>query len=244
MKYQYFYQNKDNQNLSDWIVAKDRSDAYAQLKKRGIKPYRLLGRNPVAWKRWTAIAVLASCLTVSILYIAITLQHTKSGSVAIPRHQIYGDPAIVQNGIKTDWSACNLMPGEKFISRYAQPGLFVKSPSPQMAKTIENDVRLCLSRKLESDGKELTEYVQLKMIVESIKTEIRTYLKKGGTLNTYLHRLIDRQQQELAYYNAALQEISEARMKLNPEDLYDFWAKKNSELRAIGLPMIKYPGEK
>ena len=36
MKYHYFYQSKKNENLDGWIVAKNRDDAYAQLKKQGI----------------------------------------------------------------------------------------------------------------------------------------------------------------------------------------------------------------
>ena len=59
MKYHYFYQSKKNENLDGWIVAKNRDDAYIQLKKQGIKPYKVLGRNPIGWKRWTAIVVFA-----------------------------------------------------------------------------------------------------------------------------------------------------------------------------------------
>ena len=62
MRYHYYYQTKENKSLDDWLVAKDRNDAYAQLRKRGIKPYKLVGRNPLAWKRWAAIGVLAAAL--------------------------------------------------------------------------------------------------------------------------------------------------------------------------------------
>lgn len=259
MKYQYFYQNKKNENISDWIVAKDRADAYAQLKKRGIKPFKLIGKNPLPWKRWAAIGVLSISLVVAIGYIAlspremittVTPTSTDNAEVngvkvvnSIPRHQIYGDPAIIAEGIKSDWATCDLMAGEKFLSRYAQPGLPVQSPHPAMAKLIVRDVTNCLTNKLQASNHELTEYAQIKEIIESMKTELRTYVSKGGSVNSYLHRLVDRQQQELAYYNAALQEVTEAKNKLEAEALYDFWAKKNSELRAIGLPMVKFPSK-
>lgn len=241
MKYQYFYQNKKNENLSDWIVAKDRSDAYAQLKKKGIKPYKLIGKNPLAWKRWAAIALLTCGLIIALIYILHNNYVHAPEIRIVPRHQVYGDPVIVAQGVKTDWNACNLLPGEKFLSRYAQPGLFVQSPQSYMVKKIIGDVQECLTNKLDTTTAELTEYTQIKEIIESIKIELRTYINEGGTVATYLYRLVERQQQEVAYYNAAMQEIENAKSRLDPDQLYYFWAKKNSELRAIGLPMIKFP---
>ena len=64
MRYRYFYQSKENKSCEGWIDAHDRNDAYNQLRKQGIKPYKLLGRNPLAWKRWAAIGVLGAATAV------------------------------------------------------------------------------------------------------------------------------------------------------------------------------------
>ena len=54
MEYQYLYQTKDNENRSGRIRARSREDAYARLRRLGIRPYRLIGENPPAWK-WPAL---------------------------------------------------------------------------------------------------------------------------------------------------------------------------------------------
>ena len=64
MKYRYFYQTSRNESRDGWIAARDRNDAYAQLRRQGIRPYKVIGRNPPAWKRWTAIGVLSGAVAV------------------------------------------------------------------------------------------------------------------------------------------------------------------------------------
>ena len=54
MKYQYLYQTKENENREGWINAKNRAEAYAALRRQGIRPYRLIGDDPVQWQPWAA----------------------------------------------------------------------------------------------------------------------------------------------------------------------------------------------
>ena len=226
--------------MDDWIVAKDRNDAYAQLRKRGIKPYKLIGRNPLAWKRWAAIGVLAAALVFT--YVWLALRPPQAGAVAdgFVRHQIYGDENIIANGTATGWSACGLSDGEKFLAKYAQPGIYV-SVVPRSDATAAA-VEACLERKLEPQEGELIEYRQIKEIVESMKAELRQYIASGGNARTYLERLQERQSQETAYYRAALQEVTEAKSAgMSDDEISALWLSKNAELRAIGLPMLKDP---
>ena len=242
-KFHYFYQSKSNENLDDWIVAKSRDDAYALLRKRGIKPYKVVGKDPIAWKRWTAIVVLAAALAVALYIIfAPSSQFPVPGSrLPVYRHQIYGAESVIRNGIATEWAACGLDAGEKFLARYAQPGIQVsfRRRTPEVAAAVEAS----LARRLESEESELLEYRQLKQIVESIKDELRAYIKSGGNADGFLDRLQERQDQEVAYYNAANQELETAKETMADDDLYALWAAKNAELRAIGLPMLKEPSE-
>ena len=60
MKYQYFYQTKENENRSGWIKARSRENAYALLRKQGIRPYRLAGDDPVNWRPWAVAAVIVA----------------------------------------------------------------------------------------------------------------------------------------------------------------------------------------
>ena len=237
-KFHYFYQSKENKNLDGWIVAKSRDDAYAQLRKQSIKPYKVVGQDPIAWKRWAAIAVLAVALAGTYAWLALRSEPVAPDEQFV-RHQIYGAESVIRNGISTEWSACGLDEGERYLARYAQPGIKVayRRKTPETASAVEAS----LSRHLEVEDSELLEYRQLKQIVESIKDELRAYIKSGGNVDGFLDRLQERQDQEVAYYNAANQELENAKATMPEDELYNLWAAKNAELRAIGLPMLKEP---
>ena len=237
-KFHYFYQSKENKNLDGWIVAKSRDDAYAQLRKQSIKPYKVVGKDPIAWKRWAAIAVLAVALAGTYAWLALRSEPVAPDEQFV-RHQIYGAESVVRNGMSTEWSACGLDEGERYLARYAQPGIRVayRRRTPETASAVEAS----LSRHLEVEDSELLEYRQLKQIVESIKDELRAYIKSGGNVDGFLDRLQERQDQEVAYYNAANQELENAKATMPEDELYNLWAAKNAELRAIGLPMLKEP---
>ena len=241
-KYHYFYQSKANENLDGWVAAKSRDDAYAQLRKVGIKPYKVVGKDPLAWKRWTAIAVLACALLGTVLYIVISPGFQRPGSDSqVFRHQIYGAESVVRNGMSTEWAACGLDEGEKFLARYAQPGLKVAyvRPTAQMVAAVDKS----LGSRLAAADLDLIEYRQLKEIVESIKDELRRYKGQGGKTEGFIERLQERQSQEVAYYLAANQELENAKKTMSEDDVYSLWSAKNAELRAIGLPMLKDPGD-
>jgi hypothetical protein len=56
MKYRYLYQTKENENREGWIKARSRDEAYTLLRKRGIKPYRVIGDDPFNWRPWAIAA--------------------------------------------------------------------------------------------------------------------------------------------------------------------------------------------
>ena len=81
MKYRYFYQTKENENKEGWIKARSRENAYALLRKAGIRPYRLVGDDPLNWKPYAAgaaIVLLATALAATIRH------HDVLGALAEP----------------------------------------------------------------------------------------------------------------------------------------------------------------
>ncbi|MBR2839645.1 MAG: hypothetical protein IKE55_12735 [Kiritimatiellae bacterium] len=67
MKYKYLYQDRENRNREGEIDARDRADAYARLRKQGIRPYRVIGDDPWNWRPWAISAgylVLSTALVV------------------------------------------------------------------------------------------------------------------------------------------------------------------------------------
>ena len=68
MKYVYLYQDRENNNLRGEITARDRADAYARLRKQGIRPYRVIGDDPWNWRPW---AISAGYLILSAALVAL-----------------------------------------------------------------------------------------------------------------------------------------------------------------------------
>ena len=73
MKYKYLYQDRENNNLEGEIVAKDRDEAYKLLRKKGIRPYRVIGDDPWNWRPWAISAgyVILSAALVTVGIIAL-----------------------------------------------------------------------------------------------------------------------------------------------------------------------------
>lgn len=60
MKYRYLYQDRHNRNCEGEIEARDRADAYAKIRKSGIRPYRVIGDDPFDWRPlafWIAVSL-------------------------------------------------------------------------------------------------------------------------------------------------------------------------------------------
>ena len=74
MKYRYLYQDSSNVNHEGEIDARNREDAYARLRKQGIRPYRVIGDDPWNWRPWAISAgyVLLSAALVAVGVIAIS----------------------------------------------------------------------------------------------------------------------------------------------------------------------------
>ena len=72
MTYKYLYQDSKNRNCEGEIKAGSREDAYRQLRKAGIRPYRLIGDDPVRWQPW-AVAIGYAVLLAAIVVLVILL---------------------------------------------------------------------------------------------------------------------------------------------------------------------------
>ena len=81
MIYKYLYQDKENRNCEGDIKARDRTAAYALLRKQGIRPYRLIGDDPWNWRPWAIAAGYALLLGV-IIVLVILLGARMTGEAA------------------------------------------------------------------------------------------------------------------------------------------------------------------
>lgn len=70
MNYKYLYQDHANVSHAGEIAARDRAEAYAKLRKRGIRPYRVIGDDPWNWRPW-AISAGYVILSVALVVLGV-----------------------------------------------------------------------------------------------------------------------------------------------------------------------------
>lgn len=230
MKYHYFYQSSKNESLDDWIVAKDRNDAYTQLRKRGIKPYKLIGRNPLAWKRWAAIGVLGAAVAV-----LSTLQVTDRPAVETeePRAQLYGDPAIIQQLSADGWRRTFKDAGDAWFARHAIPASMCDCREQPPTNILLSVTQLAL------DPSEPPELAKMKRMVNNMKAEFAAYCVNGNTQDDYMALCDERLAIERGYVALYRKEFDA--LKQSGGDIESAWEQKNDELREMGLPTVLMP---
>lgn len=80
--YKYLYQDRDNRNCEGEIKAKNRNEAYLLLRKQGIRPYRVIGDDPLNWLPWLVWIGYALLLSVIVI-----LMVTAAGRTAADRER-------------------------------------------------------------------------------------------------------------------------------------------------------------
>lgn len=251
MKFLYEYKTKENERRSGEIDAPSRPAVYAELKKQGIRPYKV-DLAPGFWnwvrslgKRTAAIVVLAIlCVTLAIAVGRIVLNAPQPSPVEESldspiRRQVIGDTAIIEKGIRTGWADVFELEGERFLASFAIPGV----PAGQRS-TTEEEIRKALSTRHEARGtqSDSLEARQIVAMVEGMKDELRDFLRAGGTIREFGACLVERQEAELGYYNRTKGELETLSKSGMPDkELETLWEKRNSELRQMGIRLVPLP---
>ena len=231
MNYRYFYQTKDNENREGWIKAKSRENAYALLRKSGIRPYRLVGDDPVNWKPYaagTAIVLLATALSATLLF-------GREDTAPRPRAQLEGDHGAIAAGVYSGWTNVLSSALDRRLARYAQPGRFVEPSAPteeelaKYASELDADV-------VRVPG-EPTEHRMLKNIVARMREDMRAYIAEGGDVAGYLEFLDERQTQEREFREKALETVYRAPASLRERA----WLGVNARLKDMGIEPLARP---
>lgn len=246
MKFAYGYRTKDNETREGTVSASSRDAAYAELKRRGIHPFRVelapgvLNRIRSLGKRTLALVVLA-VVAAAAAYLAY--DRTVAASAAdptgpCPRHQIYGDPARMEELLRTDFAEVFAQAGDRLLARYAQPGQLVKvsAPRERLADDLKAAIALPDERCVVFAEGEAREVRELKCIVLGMRAEFRRYLANGiGTPARYLLRLNERQNREAQIYFTAKNDIEKAGQDLEKCE------RINASLRTLGIRTVPLP---
>ena len=239
MKYHYFYQSRENKSCDGWIDARDRNEAYAQLRKRGIKPYKLLGRNPMPWKRWAAIGVLA--VTAAALAIVLFRELAADRREAFgleDRSQIYGDPELLQELTADGWRKSMGSDGDAWFARHARPGM------PCDCKPADGNHVAISAEPLRIESSDSPEVAKMKRLVNGMKREFRAYVDAGGSVEDYMTLCDERLRTELGIVKNIERELKTLESRIGRdgyEAVSTAWAKKNALLRSMGLPTVVMP---
>ena len=240
MKFGYSYKTSDGVRHESTFEAKSNDAVFAALREKGIRPMKVWEIHSPYYisKRTQLIIILALALAASLVYTirlrnsALSTQHSEHTA---PRHQIYGDPSIWEELERDDFAAVFPDIGDRILALYAIPGRSEPStlrlPYPEIIKTLAS----AKDKDVEFSPDEPREATELKQIVQGMKEEFRGYGADGeGTVETYLQRLRERQNEEIRIYERTRKELEGNTDRAVREE-------RNAALRAMGLRTIPKP---
>ena len=261
MKYTYAYKTPDGMRHDDSMNAASREEVFAELRKRGIKAIKVVAADgskangEVRGVRKRVVAALVALAAVSVGVVAY-FSGTRTAAVVAaktmavsPRHQIYGDPAIMEAFERGDFGEVFSRDGDKMLAIFAQPGKLMcgKGVNPRRLVIGNGELgtafdeysktELSLDKDIAVSTDDSREVRELKQIVNGMREEMRVYLANGnGTVKSYWRRLNERTLSEMQIYERTKRELEK---ETRPE----IWEQKNESLRILGLRTIPAPNE-
>ena len=258
MKYTFAYKTSDGVRHEDSLDAESRDEVFEVLRGRGIRPIKVVAADgskangEVRGLRKRAVFALVA-LVALVAGVVAYLSGERTGAATAanseassPRHQIYGDPVIVESLERGDFAAQLPRIGDQMLAVFAQPGklMCAKGVNPRLldaamessfAAYAKNE--LSAEQDIAVDAAEERELRELKQIVNGMREEMRYYLANGnGTPRSFWRRLNERTAQEIQIYERT-------RRELEKETSEEVWEQKNDALRRLGLRTIPNPNE-
>ena len=252
------YKTSDGTRHEESMDAASRDAVFAALRAKGIKAIKVVAADGskangevrgIQKRVVAALVVLAAAVVGGVAY----FQGTRTGAALAanpaavsPRHQIYGDPAIMEGFERGDFAAHLPRVGDQMLAVFAQPGklMCAKGANPRRIDEksyaafeayVSNE--LAAESDIVLDAADSREITELKQIVNGMREEMREYLANGnGTPRSFWRRLNERTAQEIQIYERT-------RRELEKETSEEVWEQKNDALRRLGLRTIPNPGE-
>ena len=258
MKYTFAYKTSDGVRHEDSLDAESRDEAFAILRGRGIRPIKVVAADGskangevrgLRKRAVFALVALAALVAGVVAYFGgeRTGAATAANPEAVsPRHQIYGDPAVLSALERGDFAEILPHEGDRLLAVFAQPGklMCAKGSNPwrlpaELIATFERyaENELAVESDIPLNPDDSREITELKQILNGMREEMREYLANGnGTPRSFWRRLNERTAQEIQIYERT-------RRELEKETSEEVWEQKNDALRRLGLRTIPNPGE-
>ncbi len=259
MKYTYAYKTSDGVRHEDSMNASSREEVFEALRRQGIKAIKVVAADGskangevrgVRMRVVVALVVAAAICAGVVAYLGGERTGAGGGAGgdrALPRHQIYGDPAIMEVFEKGDFGDALTREGDRMLAVFAQPGKFMcaKGANPRRLAPAQDAAFAAyakdgLAERLDiaiapDDPREIRE---LKQIVNGMRGEMREYLANGnGTPRSFWRRLNERTASEMQIYERTRRELENGKFP------HDVWEEKNAALRRLGLRTIPNPND-
>ena len=257
MKYTYAYKTSDGVRHEDSMSASSRAEVFEALRAKGIKAIKVVAADGskangevrgVRRRVVAALVVVAAAVAGVVAYIGgeRTGVATATDPAASPRHQIYGDPAIMEGLERGDLTDALARTGDRMLAVFAQPGklMCAKGANPRRLDAAQAAAfaayatdELAPERDIAIAAADPREIRELKQIVNGMRGEMREYLANGnGTPRSYWRRLNERTASEMQIYERT-------RRELEKESSLDVWEQKNEALRRLGIRTIPTPND-
>ena len=230
MKYKYLYQTKGNENRDGWINAANRAEAYAALRKQGIRPYRLIGDDPPRWRAWAFSAVAFAVVAAASALAARSIIPTGDGTLR--RGQLRGSQAEISAGLANAWEGVFASPLDRYLAAYAQPGWIAIPPDLAEGDMDRFEAEAREPGRPASAPGDGAAVGALKRIVAGMRDELAAYVANGGTVAEYMEFLEERQDDETAF----LQKARDAVASASPAARERTRMNMNVRLKEMGLP--------
>ncbi len=258
MKFAYAYKTPDGKRHEASMEAKCREDVFAALRQRGIKAIKVTAADgskangETRGVRKRVFVLCAVCLVLCAVIAAVVAfragessssahgtRHKAQGTpTAAPRHQIYGDPVVMEDFERGKFESVLPRPGDRYLAWFAQPGRLMcpKGTSAielrRMPQSVVTNLEQTLAADIPLDPADSREVTELKQIVNGMREELREYLANGnGTMRSFGRRLYERTTQEMQIYERT-------RRELERETDSATWKSRNDALRNLGLRTI------
>ena len=232
MKYIFAYKTSDGVRHEDSLDAESRDEVFQVLRGRGIRPIKVVATDGskangevrgLRKRAVFALVALAALVAGVVAYFGGTRTAAvvaANSAISSPRHQIYGDPAIMEPIERGDFGGILPREGDKMLAIFAQPGklMCAKGVNPRRWVTGNGEEEtmfeayakneLAADKDIQIAAEDSREVSELKQIVNGMREEMREYLANGnGTPRSYWRRLNERTAQEIQIYERTRREL-------------------------------------
>lgn len=259
MRFSYAYKTSDGVRHEAAMEASSREMVFEALRAQGIRPIKVVAADgskangEESWRgsRLTTrvLLVLAVALVLIVPLVLLVLaprilenrsdlfsNTSQAGRTALPRHQLYGDPATLEEIERDGFASVFPAVGDRILAAYAIPG---RPVSDEVRRISPMELAKAIAASMNDDvafsDSDPPEALELKRIVQGMKEELRWYVGDGvGTASSYLSRLEERQEEEIRIYERTRKELETCTDQNVREE-------RNAALRAMGLRTIPRP---